>query len=591
MATNENQIGVKAIFAIDDFKVNQQLYDALLKNANTATATFYNNQAAQQKKATQAAQASATAQQSALKNMVNQYTATAGALAVIFGGMVVSYKNLRDAATKLGDTESIAGFDAMEEATTNLADSFSAMVLEGARVGDILEFMASGVTALLQVLILVGGAVTWFGHLYVGTFELIQKRIEEMKQGKIFTSEIDIGAELAAINARANQAANEVIIAGATAPARVKETAGQKDRDKQLEKDKEAFEKRKQQVADYANKIRDLQIKSGEDILAAEADLHEKQANAWSDYMSKSADIIGEGIKKRAELLTTYQDALRGAESEYQRATENAAYNHGQKLADIERTYQETVRNIQRDYQEDSLDAARNLDAVGFVRAKQRRDRGLDDAARARDIANSSENENYQRQLSELQRNLEDKKREAEQAYRRGLDDQRRAEQEAQQSAKDSYNKQRGDAQNAFNARLGAIQTAYNNEDAAAQAHYLNQETLLQQHLARMQALMATYGIGGRPATAPRRVGGEQMAEGGARVVSSPTQFTAGEAGPELAMFVPLNRAVPVAAAPQVINHTGDFTHRIDSTIRSSVAGIDGRITAAVTKVLREVLG
>jgi len=583
MATNENQIGVKAIFAIDDFKVNQQLYDALLKNANTATTTFYNNQATQQKKATQAAQSSAAAQQSAMKNMVNQYTQTMGAMAVIFGGMILSYKNLQAEAIRLGDTETLAGFKAMDEATKSLGDTLAAIITESLPIGEALKFMASGFTALAQVVTLTGGALKWFVTLLggiPGAADLILKG----QAGKL-------GDYFAELNARANQAANEVIIAGATAPERVKATAADKENEKQLAKDKEAFDKRKQQVADYANKIRDLQIKSGEDILAAETDLHAKQADAWADYMSKSADIIGDGIKKRAELLTAYRDAIRGADSEYQRGTETAAYNHGQKLADIERNYQESIRQIQQDYQQESLDAARNLDAVGFVRARQKRDVGVADAARNRDAANAAENTNYQRQLFELQRALENKKREAEQAYQRGLDDQRRAEQDAQQSAKDSYNKQIADAQNAFNTRLGAIQTAYSNEDAAAQSHYLNQEALLRNHLIQMQAIMAGYGIGGRPVTAPERIGGERMADGGARVVSSPTQFTAGEAGPELAMFVPLNRAVPVAAAPQVVNHTGDFTHQIDSTIRSSVAGIDGRITAAVTKVLREVLG
>jgi hypothetical protein len=73
-------------------------------------------------------------------------------------------------------------------------------------------------------------------------------------------------------------------------------------------------------------------------------------------------------------------------------------------------------------------------------------------------------------------------------------------------------------------------------------------------------------------------------------MVSSPTQFIAGEAGPEMVFTMPMNRNV-TAPAMQVVNHTGDFSHQIDSTIRSSVAGIDGRVTAAVARALREVLG
>ena len=579
MATNENEVGVEAKFDIDQFHKDFDKYVDALNKANTETAKFYKKQEEEQKKSTDTTKKTTEAQTSALKGMVEQYTAMAAKLTVIFGGIVLGYKKLQDAATRMGDREAIAGFDAMNEAATNLGDSLMAMVLVGSKVGSVLEFMASGVAALSQLLILAGGEIA----RYVTIWNELNKIYVAMKQGKLFTGELDIGAELSKIMAKAEAERNKVVMAGVQAPEKVKATAAQKDIDKQLKDD---LAKQRE----YYDKLRDLQIKSGEDILNAEKDLQEKRASAWTDYIEKSNQIISDGIEKRAELQETYSDAIRSAETDYQRSTEDASYSHGQKLIDIERQYQEAIANVERDFQQESLDAARNLDAIAFVRAREKRDTGLQDAERGRDVANAAESENYTRQLFELQRSLADKKREAEDAYRRGLDDQRRAEQEAQNSAKDSYNKQLNDAQSAFNQRIAAIRAAYANEDATAQAHYLNQESMLQAHLARMQAIMSNYGMytGGTGVN----IGGsvQERAKGGLDVVSRPTQFLAGEAGPEMVYTVPLSRNVPVSV-PQVVNHTGKFDHRIEETIRSSVAGMDGRITAAVTKVLREVLG
>jgi hypothetical protein len=51
----------------------------------------------------------------------------------------------------------------------------------------------------------------------------------------------------------------------------------------------------------------------------------------------------------------------------------------------------------------------------------------------------------------------------------------------------------------------------------------------------------------------------------------------------------PLNRALP-SPIMQTVSHTGDFSHSIDAAINSSVAGLDGRIMAAVRKAIGEVV-
>ena len=613
---DENPLGLKAELDIKDFVANQKQMDAALSHIDGVIANFYNKQnsaaaqsaqvvMANSKRVSDAVTASAQtqaqahekvaasskknseAQNNSVRAVVRQYTQAAATLGVIFGGMILGYKELSKEATRLGDAKAIAAFKAVDDSFTNLKDSLAAVLLEAAPFNAMVQGIADGFTALSQIITITAGALTWFGSLTLKTLDLIGKRIDEMKQGKIFTSGLDIGAEFQKINDEANNAANRVILAGANAPQRVTQTAALAEAEKEAQKQRE---KTTQNILDYHEKIRDLQIKSGEAILSAEKDFQDKSAEAWQSYIERANDIIADGVTKRAELASKLSDAIARAELDYQRGAEAASYNHGQKLADIERDYQNNIRNIQQTYGEDSLDAVRNLDAIGLIRAREKRDKDLAAARTNRDQANAAENTNYQRQLYELQRALDDKKREAELAYQRGLDDQKRAEQEALLDAKNEYNKQKAAAKSSLDEKLAAIQQAYRNEDAAASAHYAGQEAALTAHLQAMQAIMARYNIGSAPPTSGGGGGARRRAQGGLDIVSQATQFVAGEAGPEMVFTAPLNRNVPVSV-PQIVNHTGDFSHSIDAAVKSSVAGIDGRIMAAVTKVLREVLG
>lgn len=341
----------------------------------------------------------------------------------------------------------------------------------------------------------------------------------------------------------------------------------------------------------YNKKLQDVQIKTGESLLTAEKDFQDKSAKAWTDYIEKSNSIIADGIKARAKIEQSYNDSIVKAQSDYLRGLEDLNYGHGNKLADIERGYQDRIREIQMTYQEDAQDAVRNLDAIALLRAREKRDKDLTAARQSHDEEVRAEQEAYQRSLFELQRALQDKRDEAERDRRRALDEQRQNEQDAQDDAKQAYRNQLTDAQNAFAEKQATIRAQYAQEDAAAQAHYLSQEAALTNHLNAMQAIMARYGMLGGESVNPVRVGGGyRRAQGGIDIVSSPSQFTVGEAGPELMITAPLNRAIPTPAM-QIVNHVGDFSHSINAAIESSVTGMDGRITAAVRKALQEVIG
>lgn len=597
MATNENEIGVKAELDLSDWEKNQRAFDAKLKQLDATIGaslkkidaeltaqeaviakygTTTNNEF---KKAEKATKESTEKQAQSLARMKEKMQQAISTVVFLFAGLAASYKFLHDEADRLGDEETIAAFTGLEQSVKNLGDSFAVMIEKVLPITDMLAFITQGINALSQVLTITGASLKWFLTLLGG----MPQAIEMALKGK----GDQIGQYLQELNAKANAAANEVIVAAVQAPAAAKQT--EKDKE-DAKKQKEAQDKRAKDIADFYAKIQDLQIKSGESILDAENDYRQKSAANWANYIEKVQDIIGEGIKKRTELQQTYLESIGKAETDYNRGVEDASYNHGKKLADIAREYQNAVYEINQNFGKEALDAARNLDAIGLRRAKEKRDTDLSNAARTRDESNSQENENYSRQLYELQRSLQDKKREAEIAYQRGLDDQRRAEQDQLNEAKAAYRKQQNETEAAFNQRIATIRNQYAQEDAEARAHYLNQENALRAHLQAMQAILAQYNVGGSTPIRPPSSGEQEgYANGGQFVTTGPRSITVGEGRyPELVTVQPISRMVPVS--PQVVQHMGDFRHAIDASIRSNTSGLDGRITAAVRKALSEVI-
>lgn len=595
MLDNENDIGSRAVLDVSNFAAGEKKLDAMiaaiegnldkLEKEQTARARrTADEEEKSTKRITAAAQQSAQAHQKSINQIISGFRSAAFVLAGITAGLVLNYKKLDEAARALGDTEIVAEFDALDTSVAALGDTLLASEIELLKVADILSGMTSIVETLRQSVAIATGTLVYMLELLKGVTQAgFQVGIKGI--GSIGIGGQGGGTSLGALDAAAREKANAAFMNAATALERTQ--AADREKEAQKERDKNAGK-----LADYITKIRDLQIKSGEDLQNAEKDYQDKSAQAWQTYMDKVSDIVAEGVKKRAELTRTYNDTIAKAEQDYARGAEEASYNHNKKLADIERDYQDSVRNIQQTFQEDALDAVRNLDAIALIRAKEKRDKDLANAAQTRDRANQAENENYGRQLAELQRALEDKKREAEDAYQRGLDDQRRAEQEATQEAKDTLNQQNADAKQAYDQRLADINNSYVNERNAAQAHYLAQENALRAHLEAMRAIMASYGMDlGAGATSPIVGGGtRRRAEGGVDIVNRPTNFIAGEGdSPELVITAPMNRMLP-SPVTQTVNHIGDFSHNIDAAINSSVAGLDGRIMAAVRKAIAEVV-
>lgn len=597
---DENVIGLEARLDTEQFTAGTKRLDAMVasleknldsfekkqednaRRVSDATRRATDEQEKAHKKAGDAAETHAKKQNQAMDRIVGKFRSAAYLISGVAAGLVLVYKKLGDAATEFGDTEAIAKFDAMDASIAKLEDTVLAAGLEFEKTANIVGFFTGIAQTAAQAVSILTYGLTFLAEAQralaaSGTAGL---GIEDLGKPENFAK----AQAQADVLERARQKANEAFEATLTAPERSKQTTLAADAEKEANKQRA---KTAQNIHDYNEKIRELQTKSGESILEAEKDFHDKSAEAWQSYMDKVASITADGIQERAKLTRDYSDKISAAEIDYQRGVEDASYNHGKKLADIERDYQSTIRNIQQTYQEDALDAIRNLDAIGLIRAREKRDKDLANARTSRDEANAAEGENYTRQLYELQRSLDDKRREAEIAYQRGLEEQRIAEQAALQSAKDAYNQQNAETRKALDDKLAAINQSYANENAAAAAQYGYSEAALRAHMQEMQNIMRQYGI--RDVTAPTGPRVRRRAEGGLDIVSSPTQFVAGEAGPEMVYTAPLNRSIP-APVMQTVNHVGDFSHNIDAAISSSVAGLDGRITATVRKAIAEVI-
>ena len=96
-------------------------------------------------------------------------------------------------------------------------------------------------------------------------------------------------------------------------------------------------------------------------------------------YILKVSDIVAENVKKRAELTRTYNDAIASADG-IMRAAQRTRPTITVRPGRHRTRLPDTIRNIQQTYQEDALDAVRNLDAIGLLRAKEKRDKDLANA-------------------------------------------------------------------------------------------------------------------------------------------------------------------------------------------------------------------
>lgn len=306
----------------------------------------------------------------------------------------------------------------------------------------------------------------------------------------------------------------------------------------------------------------------------------------------KIEDMERQSAQRRAQIEEQYAQTIADIEAQAAEQRRSRQIDLARQLEQIERNYQERKRAIQAQFAVSFQNAVRSRDALALVEAIRTRKKDLDEAKRQRDQDRSEAQTNYAQQEQEQQRSLQRQIEAAKRARAQQIADAQEAQRQELEDLARTDQRKLEDQQRADQRFLQDQQRAFRDQQVQAMAAYRQNESIYTQHLQRMLQLTNTYipriftGMGtGRPQLGS--IGGsgvQQMAEGGALIANSATNVTFGEAGPELAIFQPLSQMGPVnAPSPQV---TGQMRHEIAGDIQASMAGFQGRLTAAVNEAV-----
>lgn len=363
----------------------------------------------------------------------------------------------------------------------------------------------------------------------------------------------------------------------------------------------------------YAERRLDLErslTERWEDILLQRArrleDVERRRTQRFEDlalgHQRRLDDILDAYNRQVADRQLQADKRRRDLEDDAQERLEKLLRRHLERMADIRQEFQDTAS-----------EAARRRDAIAFLRAVRDRDRALRDERRdygrrlrdlKEEIAKRKQEleESIREQREADERRLADQIARANRAYQRQLEDLQRALRREAEERAIANRRQEEDLEISRQRRLAAIQRWYLKEKHEIETQLRAQLQILRENEADTVAAVrdfyedliqlrrdyyATLAEIDRQAAAaaafmplPRpRPYSRRRAEGGVDVVSRPTTFLAGEAGPEIAAFVPLRGGV---------HHTfGRLDGHIGGVSRSSEAMIVGLIQQVILEYAR----
>ena len=293
----------------------------------------------------------------------------------------------------------------------------------------------------------------------------------------------------------------------------------------------------------YLEELRDLQ----QDVRNKNLDLAVKLSDNILDFLDDVA-------QKRKELALKNRDDLIDLEDEYERKIRDAnqdmaddledigieegrnrlkqAREFADKRLEIEEDYQRKIAEIRRKYAFDLEEAARQNDAVAYLRLLRKREFDLnearidrdeslgdvdtdeakktDEAARKRREDEEDARRSYKRKMRDLLQWLDDEQEEIKKNYKRELEAQARQEEEKYKEIFKNYQRDLRDLHRHYDQRLEELQKKYAEEyDLVA---------LWEQKIVDMQTqIRSTFGFGGknRPGGAGGRLGDEPVQPGG----------------------------------------------------------------------------
>jgi len=276
------------------------------------------------------------------------------------------------------------------------------------------------------------------------------------------------------------------------------------------------------------------------------------------DNAQRIADVERDNARKRRDLA-----------AEAQRARE-----------DLERTHLENLFQINQKTSDTIQEAARRNDAVAIAQALRQKQRELRDEKRSKTIAQADLARDLRTKQQKLDEDAALSAEKARQQATQALADQQAAEARQEETARLSLQRQEEDRRIAWQRQNDDLVRARARQLADLDSWYAQEQAKLEENLKKQTAVavagvqaagvaiaaattaaISTIGLSAAQqwqqrhqymgsATTPSSLGlspqqqwqqrHQYMAEGGTQIVDRPTHFIAGEAGPEVAAFVPL---------------------------------------------------
>jgi len=329
----------------------------------------------------------------------------------------------------------------------------------------------------------------------------------------------------------------------------------------------------------------------------------------------KREDSAKATAKQLEQIEMQYASAVAQAMNQSNAAIATAQTQLARSMLQIEENYQKTKRDIQRRYKMEEWEAIAERDATALLRAQRNRDDQLRQADEGKTEQESQAQQQYQDAIAQAQQSLLQQQENARQSYIQQQQDlqtnldaqaeqQRIADARKEEDADLARARERGAVLLAQGQAIADAYIAHSEELAAAQTHYADMLKEVDNFVAGVQARYSqlpswvppqvSFGYNPNPYTAPTTTGIEPWVgaqKGAYFMANKQTNLTVGEGGRrELVMVQPMHN-VPATQAASNVNHivTGKISAQVQATIRNSMAGYEGRITAAVSQALGQV--
>lgn len=330
-----------------------------------------------------------------------------------------------------------------------------------------------------------------------------------------------------------------------------------------------------------------------------------------------------ETARQMAAKIMAIEQQLAGvvaqAHISYQATLQRIDQQGAEQRLKIEEDFQKRRRDILRRFEMSETQAIRNRDAGALSDARTQRDEELAQAEEQRNEQLQQARQAQEAQTQAAQEALNQQLEAARQAYNDQLaalqaslleqeEARKRKQQEDEEDAQRARERERGARLQEAGAKIAGIFLANQEELVAMRQHYNSLTAELQAYynnvsayytaIAQVTGVATNMGVGGPPVVGSRQTGG---------YMATPGLYRGGETGTEFAMDATTTKAMGGALggltqtslrqlasaiqSPGTVNHSvsGDISGNIDVVLKQGIAGMEGRLMAAMNRQMREI--